>query len=292
MFRKLCTITALAALLAPALALEWTEDFAAAKHQAKAEKKLVLMDFTGSDWCRNCMRLRGQVLDSAEFEEYAKDKFVFMEVDCPRTKKLPDKLAKQNSELCNTYHISGFPTLLVITPRGEVVGGVGGFKNREEVQLSLDKAIKADAAIRAAKKLPADKQQAALNRVYQGMESAVRKAGGYKVEGAGSVAQQREELDAKLKACKRPAQMKKVLDKAEPALLPGNRQFFLQRKFSVLLQAAETEEDLAAVRSLGEELAEGMPAPNAEQFRAQMDKDFADPAAYLKKLKDAQKKKH
>lgn len=279
-----------AALLVPSLAAEWTEDFSAAKRQAKAEKKLVLMDFTGSDWCRNCMRLRGQVLDAPEFEEYAQDKFVFMEVDCPRNKKLPDKLAKQNKELCNTYHISGFPTLLVVTPKGEVVGGVGGFKNREEVQASLDKAIRADAAIRAAKKLPTDKQQAALNRVYQGMESAVRKAGGYKVEGAGNVAQQREELDAKLKACKSPAQMKKVLAKAEPTLLPGNRQFFLQRRYTVLLKAAETEEDLAAVRSVGEELANGMPAPNAEQFRAQMEKDFADPTAYLKRLKDERKR--
>ena len=290
MFRHLFTVTTLAALLAPALALEWTEDFAAAKRQAKAEKKLVLMDFTGSDWCRNCMRLRGQVLDTPEFEAYAEDKFVFMEVDCPRTKKLPDKLTKQNQELCNTYHISGFPTLLVVTPKGEVVGGVGGFKNREEVQQSLDKAIKAAAAIRAAKKLPADKQQAALNRVYQGMESAVRKAGGYKVEGAGNVAQQREELDAKLKACKNPAQMKKVLAKAEPALLPGNRQFFLQRRYTVLLKAAETEEDLAAVRTVGEELADGMPAPNAEQFRAQMENDFSDPAAYLKRLKEERKR--
>lgn len=290
MWNRLLALSLMTALLAPAFALEWTEDFAAAKRQAKAEKKLVLMDFTGSDWCRNCMRLRGQVLDTPEFEAYAEDKFVFMEVDCPRSKKLPDKLTKQNQELCNTYHISGFPTLLVITPKGEVVGGVGGFKNREEVQASLDKAIKADAAIRAAKKLPADKQQVALNRVYQGMESAVRKAGGYKVEGAGNVAQQREELDAKLKACKSPAQMKKVLAKAEPALLPGNRQFFLQRRYTVLLKAAETEEDLAAVRTVGEELADGMPAPNAEQFRAQMEKDFSDPAAYLKRLKEARKR--
>lgn len=290
MWNRLLALSLMTALLAPAFALEWTEDFAAAKRQAKTEKKLVLMDFTGSDWCRNCMRLRGQVLDTPEFEAYAEDKFVFMEVDCPRSKKLPDKLTKQNQELCNTYHISGFPTLLVVTPKGEVVGGVGGFKNREEVQASLDKAIKADAAIRAAKKLPTDKQQAALNRVYQGMESAVRKAGGYKVEGAGNVAQQREELDAKLKVCKNPAQMKKVLAKAEPALLPGNRQFFLQRRYTVLLKAAETEEDLAAVRTVGEELADGMPAPNAEQFRAQMEKDFSDPAAYLKRLKEARKR--
>lgn len=292
MFRQLFRFASAGLLLLPAFAAEWTDDFSAAKRKAKAEHKLVLMDFTGSDWCRNCMRLHGQVLDTPEFEAYAKDKFIFMEVDCPRTKKLPDKLSRQNQELCRTYSVGGFPTLLVVTPKGEVVGGVGGFKNREEVQASLDKAIKADAAIRAAKKLPADKQQAALNNVYQGMESAIRKAGGYKVEGAGNISQQRDEIDAKLKACKSPAQMKKVLAKIEPNLLPGNRQFFLQRKFSVLLNAAETEEDLAAVRTLGEELANGMPAPNAELFRAQMENDFSDPAAYLKKLKETQKMKH
>ena len=272
-------------LLSPVLALEWSDDFVAAQRRAKSEKKLILMDFTGSDWCRSCMRLRSQVLDSPAFESYAKDKFVFMEVDCPRTKKLPDKLTKQNQELCDRYHISGFPTLLAVTPKGEVVGGVGGFKNREDVQTALDKAIKAAAAIRTAKKLPADKRQAALNSVYQGMESTVRKAGGYKVEGKNDVAQQREDISAKLKACKSLAQMKKVLAESEPAILPANRLFFLQRKFTVLLNAAETEEELAAVREVGEELADGMPAPNAERFRAQMEQDFADPAAFLVRLK-------
>lgn len=272
-------------LIAPVSALEWTDDFAAAQRRAKSEKKLILMDFTGSDWCRSCMRLRSQVLDSPAFESYAKDKFIFMEVDCPRTKKLPDKLAKQNRSLCDRYRISGFPTLLVVTPKGEVVGGVGGFKNREDVQTALDKGIKAATAIRAAKKLPAGKQQAALNSVYLGMESTVRKAGGYKVEGGDNVAQQREGITAKLKACKSPAQMKEVLAKSEPAVLPANRLFFLQRKFTVLLEAAETEEELAAAREVGEELADRMPAPNAERFRAQMEQDFADPAAFLVRLK-------
>lgn len=291
MFTRITAATLLPLLLAPALAADWADDVAAAKRQAKAEKKLVLLNFTGSDWCRSCMRLRGQVLDTPEFEEYAKEKFILTEVDCPRTKKLPDKLAKQNSELCNTYHISGFPTLLVITPRGEVVGGVGGFQNWEDVQAALDKAIRAAAAIRAAKKLPPDKRQAALAAVYNGMEKAIRRAGGYPTDGGAAVAEQRDELTAKLTACKSPAQMKKVLDKAEPTLLPANRHFFLRRRFSVLLNTAETEADLAAARAVGEELAAGMPAPNAEQFRAQMDKDFADPAAYLRRLKEERKKR-
>lgn len=291
MFMRITTAALLPLLLVPALAADWADDVAAAKRQAKAEKKLVLLNFTGSDWCRSCMRLHSQVLDTAAFEAYAQDKFVLTEVDCPRAKQLPDKLARQNQELCRQYHISGFPTLLVITPKGEVVGGVGGFQNREDVQTALDKAIRAAAAIRAAKKLPPDKQRAALAAVYNSMEKAIRLAGGYKTDGGAAVAEQRDELTAKLTACKSPAQMKKVLDKAEPTLLPANRHFFLQRRFSVLLNTAETEADLAAARAVGEELAAGMPAPNAEQFRAQMEKDFADPAAYLNNLKAERKKR-
>ena len=48
-------VLACLALLAPLATLSaaelWTEDFAAAKAQAKKEGKDLLLDFTGSDWC-------------------------------------------------------------------------------------------------------------------------------------------------------------------------------------------------------------------------------------------------
>src|SRR5689334_23913829 len=40
--------------------LNWLTDFNAAKERARTEKKLVLINFTGSDWCPPCMRLRSE----------------------------------------------------------------------------------------------------------------------------------------------------------------------------------------------------------------------------------------
>ena len=74
----------LAAIIAPAMGAEWQTDFEAAKQQAAAENKAVLLNFTGSDWCGYCIRMKAAVLDTPEFAEYVKDKFVLVEVDLPR----------------------------------------------------------------------------------------------------------------------------------------------------------------------------------------------------------------
>lgn len=291
MYKHAFLLAAGAALVAPAHALNWMNDAEAAMRLAKSQHKLVLVSFTGSDWCRSCIRLRSQVFDQADFEAFAKEKFVFLEVDCPRTKKLPDKLSEQNQALCRKYSISSFPTVLVLTPKGDVVGGFGGYQNLEEVQNALNKSVRNASDIRAAKKLPENKQKAALASVYNGMESVVRRAGGYKAEDGDTAARQRAELDAKLRTCRNAKEMKKVLSKAAPGILPANRQFYLQRYYTVLLQTAETAEDLATARKIGEELLSGMPAPYNEQFKAQMDANFADPAAYLEKLKAERQQK-
>ena len=49
--KKLMTIVALCALTLGAGAGEWQSDAGKAAAQAKKENKLVLLDFTGSDWC-------------------------------------------------------------------------------------------------------------------------------------------------------------------------------------------------------------------------------------------------
>ena len=49
----------------------WLTDLAKAQAKAKEEKKLVLMDFTGSDWCPPCQALHKNVLTSKEFVDFA-----------------------------------------------------------------------------------------------------------------------------------------------------------------------------------------------------------------------------
>ena len=100
---------------------KWTSDFAAAQKKAKAEKKLVLMDFTGSDWCGWCIKLDKEVFSTKEFADYAKDNLVLVEVDFPRRKKLSDEQKKANEALSEKYGAQGFPTIVVLDSEGKQV---------------------------------------------------------------------------------------------------------------------------------------------------------------------------
>ena len=67
---KKLTITLLAAgamFTASAAELKWLTDAAKAQAQAKAENKLVLLDFTGSDWCPPCIKMRKEVFSKKEY---------------------------------------------------------------------------------------------------------------------------------------------------------------------------------------------------------------------------------
>ena len=78
---------------------KWMDDYEAAVKLAKAENKLLLLDFTGSDWCGWCIKLKKEIFDQKEFVAYAEENLVLVELDFPRKKKLTESLQKQNKEL-------------------------------------------------------------------------------------------------------------------------------------------------------------------------------------------------
>ena len=45
----------------------WTDDFEEAQKQAEKEGKLMLVDFSGSDWCGWCKKLDSEVFAKPEF---------------------------------------------------------------------------------------------------------------------------------------------------------------------------------------------------------------------------------
>ena len=120
--------------------LAWLTDFAAAKKQAAADKKPILMFFTGSDWCIWCQRLHEGVLDKPEFADFSK-KLVLVELDFPQEKQLPAELKKQNAELAEKFKVDGYPCTVVLAADGEtVLGKLSGYSPEyiDKIQDILD----------------------------------------------------------------------------------------------------------------------------------------------------------
>lgn len=131
------TFVALALLVANAAeSVNWLTDAVKAQAQAKAEKKLVLLDFTGSDWCGWCIKLNKEVFALPEFVEYAKTNLVCVEVDFPSKKKLSAEQKKANDALAAKYKIEGYPTIIVLDGDGKKVGELGYIKGGPKAFIS------------------------------------------------------------------------------------------------------------------------------------------------------------
>jgi thioredoxin-related protein len=113
-------------------AATWLNDFSKAQAQAKAEGKFVLVNFTGSDWCGWCIKLRKDVFLRPEFEAYAKSNLVLLEIDFPKRKPLPLVVQQHNQKLAEQFQVQGYPTLIVLDAQGTKLGrisyGTGGPK--------------------------------------------------------------------------------------------------------------------------------------------------------------------
>jgi thioredoxin-related protein len=103
----------------------WQTDFKAAQAKAKAEKKYLLVDFTGSDWCSWCIKLHKEVFDKEPFKTEAPKRYVLMEADFPIQKKQSDELKKQNKELQDKYQVQGYPRVLLMDANGRVIAQTG-----------------------------------------------------------------------------------------------------------------------------------------------------------------------
>lgn len=104
---------------------EWLTSVPAAQTKAKAEHKLVLLDFTGSDWCIWCKRLNAEIFSKPEFAEYAAKNLVLVELDFPHAKPQSEDVKKANAALAAKYKIEGYPTVIVLDGDGKKVGELG-----------------------------------------------------------------------------------------------------------------------------------------------------------------------
>lgn len=94
-----------------------------AKSEARKEDKKILLIFSGSDWCKPCIQLKKEILDTPEFETLS-DEMVSLHLDFPykRKNRLSKAHTKHNEKLAEQYNTSGqFPHMVLITPKGDVL---------------------------------------------------------------------------------------------------------------------------------------------------------------------------
>ncbi|MFU8779875.1 MAG: thioredoxin family protein [Kiritimatiellia bacterium] len=124
LFACLCLAIWLPAVRAEEKSL-WLTDFEAAKSAAAERGVPILVDFTGSDWCGWCIRLKAEVFSQAAFSAYARENLVLLELDFPMRTQLPEALREQNEGLRERFRIRGFPTILLLDAKGEELARTG-----------------------------------------------------------------------------------------------------------------------------------------------------------------------
>ncbi|HUO07714.1 MAG TPA: thioredoxin family protein [Phycisphaerae bacterium] len=104
----------------------WTEEYAAAVKEAQKDHKMLLLDFTGSDWCPACIELAKQVFRSTQFAKWAGKTFVLVEVDFPNQKPQTAAVRKQNKALAAKFKVDAFPMIVILdSHEKELIRSVG-----------------------------------------------------------------------------------------------------------------------------------------------------------------------
>jgi thioredoxin-related protein len=128
-------------LLLFSLSPEWMTNFEEAKATAFKENKVILLNFSGSDWCAPCIKMKRDVFESDSFKQYADGHLVLLRADFPRMKKnQPSKEQVQRNEaLAEKYNPQGkFPLTVLLDANGKVIREWDGYSNQSPEQFVTD----------------------------------------------------------------------------------------------------------------------------------------------------------
>ena len=99
-------------------------NFTTAKQNATEQHKLILLNFSGSDWCGPCIMLRKEIFENETFRKFSDTSLILLNADFPRQKKnqLSKEEQKLNGELADIYNKKGiFPMTLLLSADGKII---------------------------------------------------------------------------------------------------------------------------------------------------------------------------
>lgn len=111
---------------------DWGLDFQQALSDSKQNNRLILLNFSGSDWCGPCIKLKKDVFESEEFKNFSAEKLLLVRADFPRLKKnqLDKSQQEKNDVLAEKYNPNGkFPLTVLIDSKGKVLHEWDGYQS-------------------------------------------------------------------------------------------------------------------------------------------------------------------
>lgn len=96
----------------------WLISYRAGKAKAIAEKKDLILLFTGSDWIPMCETFDKDIINNGTFFATISENFVPVRFDFPKEIKQTDALKAQNQVLMANYRVQGLPTVMLTDSSG------------------------------------------------------------------------------------------------------------------------------------------------------------------------------
>lgn len=259
--KHLFLMPAIVAMTAGVFAAEWKTDYCAALAQAKEEGKVVLANFTGSDWCNFCIRLKAEVFQSPAFSAWSQNHFVHLEVDMPENPDFDAELRKQNVALCKKYAVDAYPTVLVLDGSGRPLGGLFGFEGDEKaVRALLQSALDAHRHLQAAASYSGEEKLQSMLCAWRLIPEELKPLNaelkaelmaidthdlsGLKAEA--DAERRLKECEQAVKAAPTDAAALEIVDAALFEAVPSNHRQLLEMKYRLLILLAETHDDVWA----------------------------------------------
>lgn len=242
-------------MVASAAEIEWMSDMKLAGEKAEAEDKLLLVEFTGSDWCRYCVIQKKNVLNKPEFATWVEKHCVAVEIDVPHDASIVGGAEKKeaNQKICEEYGIRSFPSIMLMSPEGVLIGGYNGAQSSPQAAIAdLEKYFPTAEAFKSAMKQKKTARAKALKAIYDAQPEEIREVNFRLMELIAKAdkdnttgiqdeyrpIKQMRTLNAKLSKTSDVEERIAIIDKAAESACPQNKNSMLKRKENELYATA------------------------------------------------------